>query len=205
MAQNGKRLIGVKAKAPIYLIEHGQTDFDTEHRVHGKVDEPLNDTGRKQAHSLGVRLQSMAKPPDVIYASDRKRARETAHIASRVSGIPVKLAPELRPLNVGNFSGQNEGQVAEKLRPYFAAPFRTIPGGENVSGWRARHRGFVRKVAQESAEKGIRPAFLTHSNVIGDLMAKAAGGEDGREAMANPPKNGSMVRIHYPIGIPRRG
>lgn len=173
----------------IALIEHGHTDFDRDHRVHGHLDPALNAEGRAQARGLGSRLKGSGLT--VLFASPRRRAATTASIAGRIAGIPVRRAPELAPLNVGRFSGGNEKEVAEKLKPYFAKPDRQIPGGESVGAWKARHIGFARRVAAQ----GGRPGFVTHSNVIGSLRAAAEGGSDGRKAMAAPPKAASITII----------
>lgn len=178
-------------KTAILLIEHGRTAFDREGRVHGRFDPPLDAKGREQAESLGARLRRAM--PDVLYSSDRKRAAQTARIAGRIAGIPVRPSPELRPLDVGDFSGRPEKQVAAALEPYFAHPGRKIPGGESVADWRARHTAFARRVAAQ----GGKPAFVTHSNVIGSLRAAATGAADGRHAMANPPKSASITIVRF--------
>ena len=66
----------------LYVIRHGQTDYNFEERLQGARDIPLNDTGRAQARANGRALASL---PDLEYplpqfdwvASPLRRTRET--------------------------------------------------------------------------------------------------------------------------------
>lgn len=185
------------------LIEHGQTAMDRAHRVHGDKDEPLTATGRTGAKKLGARLKAMASPPFRLFASPRRRAVETATIAGRIAGIPVKVEAALAPLEVGRFAGGPEKEVAARLKPYFDDPNRRIPGGEKVADWKKRHLGFMARVVRESARHGNVPAIVSHSNVIGSITAAAHGGHDGRTAMANPPKAATPRSITFPLTTKR--
>lgn len=192
-------MAGAEPRATLLLIEHGETRLDRHGRTHGHLDPPLTAKGREQARRLGARLGRMAQPPTVLLHSPRKRAAQTAAIAAALSGIPARAEAALLPLDVGRMSGQDEKSVAERLRPYFAAPWREIPGGERVATWRARHQRLAAWLAKQAAA-GERPALVTHSNVIGSLLARANGGARGRGTMADPPKSGTVIRVRYPIG-----
>lgn len=185
--------------AKAYFIEHGQTDFDKEHKVHGHIDEPLNDEGRKQARALAEKIAQMPNPPTHLYASPKRRAAETAKILHKYTGIPLTVTPKLKPLDVGDFSGKNEVKTAEALKPYFAHQDRVIPGGQSVGDWKKNHLGFEQRII-DNLKPGERPGFVTHSNVIGSSIAYAKGGEDGRHAMAKPPKNGTIMGVDFPAG-----
>lgn len=63
----------------IYLVRHGQTDWNLEKRMQGREDVPLNTTGRAQAEKLRDKIRDLEF--DVVYASPLKRAAETAEIA----------------------------------------------------------------------------------------------------------------------------
>jgi len=89
--------------ATVFLARHGQTDWNRDRRWQGHADEPLNETGREQALQLADTLAHV--PFAAIYASDLARARETAEILAGPHGLPVRLDPRLREVDVGDLSG----------------------------------------------------------------------------------------------------
>jgi broad specificity phosphatase PhoE len=176
---------------PALLIEHGETRMDALDQAHGGRDEPLDRRGRQQAIQLGLRLRRLRPPPSVLLHSDRKRAAQTAKLAGHVAGIPAVGAPALAPLEAGPLGRGPQAQIASRLAPYFRAPERPIPGGETVAAWRARHLDFMRRASQ----LWRRPAFVTHSNVIGSVLGGAQGAE---RAMAHPPRPATPISILFP-------
>ena len=62
----------------LYLIIHGETEWNRDGRLQGKVDVPLDVTGREQAELLRDRLAEVSF--DICIASPLERARETAEI-----------------------------------------------------------------------------------------------------------------------------
>ena len=60
----------------LYLVRHGETDWNRTHRIQGSTDIPLNDTGRAQARRAGRLLAKRSW--DGIYSSPLSRAFETA-------------------------------------------------------------------------------------------------------------------------------
>jgi broad specificity phosphatase PhoE len=80
----------------IYVIRHGQTDWNAERRLQGQKDIPLNAIGREQARQNGINLAEILKveayPFDFI-ASPLGRTRATMEIA--------REAMNLRPRTTG--------------------------------------------------------------------------------------------------------
>lgn len=69
----------------LYLVRHGETDWNAARRIQGRTDIPLNDTGRDQARQAGELLAR--RRWDAIYASPLSRAVETAQIIGAQVGI----------------------------------------------------------------------------------------------------------------------
>lgn len=87
----------------IYIIRHGQTDWNKLQKTQGQTDVPLNDVGRQEA--LSVAQQLAALPISKIISSDLKRAKETAEIINRSLGVPLLIDERLREMNFGLLEG----------------------------------------------------------------------------------------------------
>ena len=69
----------------IYLVRHGETDWNRARRIQGSTDIPLNDTGRSQAARTGRLLARRSW--DAIASSPLSRAFETGAIIAEAMGI----------------------------------------------------------------------------------------------------------------------
>lgn len=125
----------------IYLVRHGQTDWNVEGRWQGHADVPLNATGMEQAREIARQLAS--EQLEAIYSSDLQRARQTAEALSKRTGLPVRLDARLREIHQGEWQGllatEIEARYEEAFQrrrndPYNIAP----PGGETVEQVRQR-------------------------------------------------------------------
>ena len=62
----------------IYIVRHGETDWNKELRRQGRKDIELNEKGEKQAHEIKEKFKNINF--DICYTSPLKRARKTAEI-----------------------------------------------------------------------------------------------------------------------------
>ena len=120
----------------LYLVRHGQTDWNVEGRYQGQTDWPLNGVGRAQALRLGRQLAGI--PFTAVYSSDLSRARETAEILAAPSGLAVQLDPRLREIRLGEWEGQLMTEIATRYPEAWVErqsdPLRArAPGGESVA------------------------------------------------------------------------
>ncbi len=88
----------------IYLVRHGETDWNAERRLMGQTDIPLNKIGKDQAENLRIRLEDVDF--DVCFTSPLKRAKETASIIcnNKCQIIEDDLLKE-------SFGGKNQGKL----------------------------------------------------------------------------------------------
>ncbi|MEI7987095.1 MAG: histidine phosphatase family protein [Armatimonadota bacterium] len=123
----------------LYLVRHGQTDWNVQKRAQGHTDRPLDETGILQAKQVGKAFLDL--PVQRILTSDLKRAHQTAAEIARRSKIELEVLPELRERGFGEWEGQNFAEIA--IRFGFEADFKgvtrnevTPPGGESfVEVW----------------------------------------------------------------------
>ena len=109
------------AETQLYLIRHGQTDWNVRAMLQGRTDIPLNDTGRQQAMEARQRLAGVHF--DAVYSSPLQRAMDTA---SLVTGWPKeRISPDRRLIEIA--FGPYEGKDPHALGPGFAAFFTDPP------------------------------------------------------------------------------
>ena len=87
----------------VYIVRHGQTDWNVQHKAQGRSDIPLNETGRRQAEELRDKIKDIKF--DAVYASPLKRARETAEIATD-GEYKIVFDDRLMERSFGDFEGK---------------------------------------------------------------------------------------------------
>jgi len=87
----------------IYVIRHGETDWNKQGRVQGHTDIPLNEDGERQAIELRAKLAGInfAK----VFSSDLSRAYRTAQLFLDSQDIEIIKVPHLRERNRGRWEG----------------------------------------------------------------------------------------------------
>jgi broad specificity phosphatase PhoE len=103
--------------AQIYLVRHGETEWNKLRRLQGATDVPLNQTGRNQAAELTKRLDlsQIAR----IVSSPLKRAHETAEIIAQPYGLKVEIENGLIERSYGSFEGKHTS-IFDEVRQLLA-------------------------------------------------------------------------------------
>lgn len=78
----------------LYLLRHGQTEFNVKKLVQGRCDSPLTDLGRKQAGMAAAWLKDHDVVPDKVVSSPLGRAMDTASlVATELLGLDAEVEP----------------------------------------------------------------------------------------------------------------
>ena len=96
----------------IYIIRHGQTDWNLEKKMIGQIDVSLNQTGKEQA-KLSINQLSALKIDEII-ASDLARTKETADIINASLHLPISFDARLRERNYGDLEGVSEKDISQE-------------------------------------------------------------------------------------------
>lgn len=96
----------------MYIVRHGQTDWNIKKLLQGHTDIPLNKTGEEQARIFGQTLKDTTF--DAAFSSDLLRAQRTAEIIVLEKKVAVETTKLLRERRYGKF----EGQKAESLEEF---------------------------------------------------------------------------------------
>ena len=132
----------------LYLIRHGETDYNASGRMQGWLDIPLNEMGFHQAKLLAHRFRG--KSIAAVYASPLMRAAETARAVAEAVGAPISMDERLREYNMGDWSGLTIEDIV-KSEPNFSAhgPIEIpVPNGESAQDMHARVDSFLQEVIE---------------------------------------------------------
>lgn len=139
----------------LWLVRHGQTDWNRKHLLQGWVDTPLNQRGERQARALAGSLRGRRFAG--VWSSDLSRAVETARLAY---GEPSQSAA-LRELDFGDIQGLSWEGISQDVRDQMIAfDGFAAPGGESHSQMRERVMVFL-----DGLEDGAHLVF-SHGGVI---------------------------------------
>lgn len=148
----------------IYIVRHGQTEWNLLGKTQGHGNSDLTPKGIEQAELLA---DSMIKYPiDYIYSSDLGRAYQTAEIIGNKLNIEVEKTEALREMNFGTWEGRIIKDIIEedpelykmwRNEPHLAK----IPQGETLSQIKERTDAFIKEINEKYDGKHI--VLVTHS------------------------------------------
>ncbi len=161
----------------LLLIRHGETDWNSEGRMQGRIDLPLNPRGIEQAERLAERLAAEERI-DFLYTSPLIRARATAEIIAKRFGLnPI---PDLRLIE--RSVGKLEGLTLADFRHCYPDLYQLwhesndhfrLPEGETRAECLERIQSFLEVMRQRHA--GARVALVTHGGTLSLMLAASIG------------------------------
>lgn len=160
----------------IYLVRHGETDWNRLSLHQGTTDVPLNARGREQARRLAASLRHVHFL--AAYTSPLQRARETAEVITRGRGVPVVRLSDLREISYGLWQGKS-ADWWRRACPALARRWRTdpwavrFPGGETLGEVRERVGAALRRILD--VHPGGTVLVCGHGHVNRVLLIDATG------------------------------
>lgn len=179
--------------AGIYIVRHGETEWNAEGRIQGHTDIGLSDRGREQARDTARRLAEV--PFAVAYSSDMSRTRDTARIILGERDIPLHSVPELREYHKGVFEGLTVQQYRQRYPEQYRASLVNDPdfaptGGETIRQSTARLTEFV---AGLGLTPGLGPESASES---GSESASASASASASESEGLRPEDDVLIVGH---------
>lgn len=159
----------MKLTAPLYILRHGETAWNTERRMQGNKNSDLTELGRRQALAVGRALKAeldLTPGPTVFWRSPLGRVRETAEIISRELGLGAadwREDDRLKELSYGEWEGRSWQEI-EAVRPNALNDWKADPhgfcppGGETHFELRRRSAEFLAEVVAA----GVRTVVVGH-------------------------------------------
>jgi len=129
----------------IYVIRHGQTDWNAQRRLQGQKDIPMNATGLEQARQNGIALQDILGDRvdefDFV-ASPLGRTRATMEIIRTAMGLPplaYRTDPRLVEISFGDWEGSTLKELKatqrERVQERNASKWDFIPPGDAAESY----------------------------------------------------------------------
>ena len=168
----------------IYLIRHGETDWNVLGKLQGQEDIELNSSGRNQANELAHYFET--ETWDVVVSSPLKRAYETARIITDKISVPSILIVDKL---VERSYGAAEGLLPEERLIQF--PNGIVPGQEDFELLRKRSMNALDKIATDFPGKKI--LVVSHGGIIYTILYSLLGDEFKNTKTLL--KNGSITRL----------
>ncbi len=163
----------------IYLVRHGETEWNKEYRLQGQADTRLNDYGRELAVITAEALSGI--PFDVIYHSPLNRAEETAHILKKDRKIEIIADERLREMSFGTAEGCHilsiKNNPEDPMYNFLKYPDKYIPPqkGESFEEVYARSAAFMKETILPLEGKCENVLIVAHGAINRTILNAIAG------------------------------
>lgn len=146
----------------IYVVRHGETDWNKNNRFQGQTDVPLNAKGQEQALALAPLMHQLQI--ESVYSSPLLRAYTTAEIATQELKLSIHKDERLKETNIGTAEGLTIDEITVQFGEATIAKWRSyderlldfgFPNGETKRQMMIRIRTAMLDIAQNSNRKNV--------------------------------------------------
>lgn len=152
----------------IFLIRHGQTDWNLAGKIQGHADIPLNEAGKEQAQKVAQYLKKKQASLAALYSSDLQRAHQTAQEIAAIFALEIVLAADLREGHFGKIEGLTK---QERQDLYGLLKDEELPekvGAEPRDKVVARVMNYLHTIVQKHKSEPV--AIVTHGWLLHSLL-----------------------------------
>lgn len=181
----------------VFIVRHGQSEWNVEGRRQGQLDSPLTDSGRCSAQAVGSILSKL--DADALFSSPLGRAWQTAQIIDALLGLGVQSEPGLSEIDHGELAGLTDDEIV-RSNPGLLAERRSrlydwrFPGGESYSDGDIRAAAALRRIEAAPAR---RPVLVTHE-MIARMLLRNLLGLDSEDALGRSFAQGAVHQVILP-------
>ncbi|MEG2303963.1 MAG: histidine phosphatase family protein [Lachnospiraceae bacterium] len=159
----------------LYIVRHGETDWNKEKRVQGHSDIPLNEFGISLAKKTAIGLKNVKF--DVAYSSPLCRASETARLIIDDDNVPRIEDERLEEIGFGEYEGlccSKEGwNIPDReFKKFFESPdeYKAPKGGESFAEVKNRAHLFLRELYQKKEYENSNVLIATHGATLCGML-----------------------------------
>ena len=172
LRNNNKR----RSDMNIYIIRHGETDWNAQRKLQGQADVPLNEKGRRLAALTAEAMKDISFAE--AYSSPLVRAMETAKTILGSRDIPIIQDNRLMEISFGSFEGEEMKPENPRLQGngfmnFFTAPDQYIAptGGETFLQVCERTTQFLEELAARRDLEGKNVLVASHGAAIKGMLS----------------------------------
>lgn len=156
----------------LYIVRHGETEWNIENKLQGWSDSSLTSKGIKHSLLLQKRLEPIHFTH--IYSSPSGRAIHTANLIKGLQNTEVKPVEHLKEMNLGSWEGKTHDEIMvlepERYDHFWNAPHRFARDiGESFEDLNTRVKQFLNFIMSEHTEGNL--LIVTHTVFIKMLLA----------------------------------
>jgi len=160
----------------LLLVRHAATAWTAERRFQGQTDVPLSRHGHRQATGLARRLKT--ETIHTLYASDLRRAWDTAQAIATSHALGVQSEPRLREMAFGRWEGLTYSEIQQRDAQCLAAWERdqlhsAPPAGETLLHLSERVRAAYTCIVTAGQDKTV--GLVAHGGPLQVLLCVALG------------------------------
>ncbi|WP_193015021.1 2,3-diphosphoglycerate-dependent phosphoglycerate mutase GpmB [Proteus sp. FME41] len=160
----------------VYLVRHGETEWNVARRIQGQSDSPLTANGVRQAQQVAEKVKSAGITH--IISSDLGRTRQTAEIIAQACGCEVITDPRLRELNMGVLEQREIATLKTQEEAWRKSlidgtPDGRIPQGESMAELASRMQDALNQCLD--LPENSRPLLVSHGIALGCLLSTVLG------------------------------
>ena len=159
----------------LMLVRHGETKWNVQRRYQGQSDLPLSKIGQRQAQYIAERLAG--QKIDAVYASDLKRAWQTAQTIVEKSGLDIFSEPRLRELKFGILEGltfdEAEAQFPDMIAAWLEDFNNTPEGAETIDLFNVRIVTLLEDLRRKHDEQIV--LLVGHGGSLSEILRVVLG------------------------------
>ena len=160
----------------VYLVRHGETQWNAQRRIQGQSDSALTEKGERQAEQVAKRAKTLGITH--VISSDLGRTRHTAEIIALACGVDVTLDARLRELDMGVLERRNLDTLSDEEEGWRRQLVNgtadgRIPEGESMLEMSERMHAALN--ACLNLPSGSRPLLVSHGMALGCLVSTILG------------------------------
>lgn len=192
----------------LYILRHGETDWNLERRVQGTTDIPLNEYGRYLARETAKGFENV--PIDVVYTSPLSRAKETAQLVLEGKEYVLIEEPRVQEMCFGKYegkciSGPRKVQESAEFNKFFVDTENFVPAeeGESVQDILDRTGEFLQELYTNPELQDKNILISTHGATMTALLNHIKNNLDIKNYWCEPvPPNCGVTIVEVKNGVP---